>query len=118
MGKQRDSDDGLSESQRQALTDQLVQKRRELMEVLDELNQQIAIKQDCSVSDAAEAASLREVALRATTMAKRHRETITAIDQALERIEQGTYGICESTGEPIAYARLQIIPWARTAKRP
>jgi RNA polymerase-binding transcription factor DksA len=35
------------------------------------------------------------------------------IDEALRRIEAGTYGICELTGKPIGKARLEAIPWAR-----
>jgi len=38
---------------------------------------------------------------------------LTEIDAALARIEAGTYGICEATGEPIAAARLRAIPWTR-----
>lgn len=34
------------------------------------------------------------------------------IDHALQRIEEGTYGICEVTGKPIPVARLRAIPWA------
>jgi len=37
---------------------------------------------------------------------------IQGIDRALERIEQGTYGICVVTGDPIPVARLRAIPWA------
>ncbi len=35
------------------------------------------------------------------------------IDHALERITDGTYGICEDTGKPIGKARLNIKPWAK-----
>ncbi len=35
------------------------------------------------------------------------------IDEAIKRIERGTYGICELTGKPIPKARLDAIPWAR-----
>jgi len=35
------------------------------------------------------------------------------IDAALIRIEQGTYGICEGTGQQIPKARLEAQPWAR-----
>jgi RNA polymerase-binding protein DksA len=35
------------------------------------------------------------------------------IDEALCRIENGTYGICETTGEPIPEARLNAVPWTR-----
>lgn len=41
------------------------------------------------------------------------RRLITEIDDALQRIENGTYGICEGTGLPISKARLEAQPWAR-----
>ena len=41
------------------------------------------------------------------------RKLLKGIDDALGRIEQGTYGICEATGKPIAKARLEAKPWAR-----
>ena len=40
-------------------------------------------------------------------------ERLKEINFALERIEQGTYGICEDTEEPIERKRLQKMPWAR-----
>jgi DnaK suppressor protein len=41
------------------------------------------------------------------------RKLLREIDDALQRIQQGTYGICEGTGKPIPKARLQAQPWAR-----
>jgi RNA polymerase-binding protein DksA len=41
------------------------------------------------------------------------RETLAEIDAALQRIEDGTYGICEGCGKPIGAERLSAIPWAR-----
>jgi RNA polymerase-binding protein DksA len=41
------------------------------------------------------------------------RELLRKIEDALERIEQETYGTCEATGAPISKARLQAKPWAR-----
>lgn len=38
---------------------------------------------------------------------------LAQIDAALGRIEEGTYGICEGTGEPIGKPRLEAKPWAR-----
>lgn len=40
-------------------------------------------------------------------------ERLAEIDRALDRIEKGTYGICEASGEPIQKRRLQAKPWAR-----
>jgi RNA polymerase-binding transcription factor DksA len=41
------------------------------------------------------------------------RETIVEIDAALQRMEDGTYGICELCGKPIGAERLFAIPWTR-----
>jgi RNA polymerase-binding transcription factor DksA len=41
------------------------------------------------------------------------RETLQDIDAALGKMEQGTYGLCESCGRPIADARLEAMPAAR-----
>ena len=42
----------------------------------------------------------------------RARKLISKIDQALERIEDGSYGYCEETDEPITLARLEARPIA------
>ena len=42
---------------------------------------------------------------------ERERLLVEKIDQALERIENGTYGICAVTQEPIEVARLKAMPW-------
>ena len=38
---------------------------------------------------------------------------LQAIEEALTRIDKGTYGVCRDCGEPIASARLNAIPWTR-----
>jgi DnaK suppressor protein len=38
---------------------------------------------------------------------------LQAIEEALHRIDQGTFGICRDCGEAIAEARLDAIPWTR-----
>ena len=49
--------------------------------------------------------------------ATRISEELAQIDAALERLVQTPekYGICENSGEAIPFARLDIIPWARTS---
>jgi DnaK suppressor protein len=42
----------------------------------------------------------------------RQRKLISKIDEALRRIEDGSYGYCEETGEPIGIARLEARPIA------
>lgn len=41
---------------------------------------------------------------------------LQAIEEALHRIDKGTYGVCRDCGEPIAPARLEAIPWTRVCK--
>jgi DnaK suppressor protein len=38
---------------------------------------------------------------------------LQAIEEALIRMDKGTYGICRDCGEPVAAARLEAIPWTR-----
>ncbi|HEY7310119.1 MAG TPA: TraR/DksA C4-type zinc finger protein [Gemmataceae bacterium] len=40
-------------------------------------------------------------------------QALTEIDEALERIKQGSFGLCEECQEPIPKARLQALPYAR-----
>jgi RNA polymerase-binding protein DksA len=41
------------------------------------------------------------------------RKLLREIDDALQRIEDGAFGICEGTGKPIGKPRLKAQPWAR-----
>ncbi len=41
-----------------------------------------------------------------------HKETLNKIDEALRKLEDGTYGICEECGAEIPEERLKIIPFA------
>ena len=46
-------------------------------------------------------------------LCNRDREKLELIDEALERIEEGTYGICEECGAKIAEGRVKVMPFAR-----
>jgi RNA polymerase-binding transcription factor DksA len=50
---------------------------------------------------------------RDLALSARARQEIEEIDRALVKLDEGTYGICEISGEPIPRARLQAIPQAR-----
>jgi DnaK suppressor protein len=60
-------------------------------------------------TDRASSETDRAIELRARD---RQRKLIAKIDAALARIEDGTYGYCEETGEPIAIKRLEARPIA------
>ena len=46
-------------------------------------------------------------------LAERQQKYLEEIDEALERIEEGTYGICKVTGEQISAERLEEVPVAK-----
>lgn len=50
---------------------------------------------------------------RDARLADRHRSRIVEVDAALDRIRDGTYGICDETGEDIPYRRLELEPTTR-----
>jgi DnaK suppressor protein len=60
-------------------------------------------------ADRASSETDRAIELRARD---RQRKLIAKIDDALARIEDGTYGYCEETGEPISIKRLEARPIA------
>lgn len=43
----------------------------------------------------------------------RDRKLLSEIDHAINKIDQGDYGYCEGTGEPIPKRRLEVRPWCR-----
>lgn len=47
------------------------------------------------------------------TLLSQEHDSLNEIDQALNRIESGRYGICEISGKPIPRPRLEAIPFAR-----
>lgn len=49
----------------------------------------------------------------ALTLLSREQDSLREVEQAIRRIEDGSYGICEITGQPIPEERLRAIPWAR-----
>lgn len=80
---------------------------REARETLEVLQQENANHPD--LADRAASETDRAIELRARD---RQRKLIAKIDSALQRIEDGTYGYCEETGEPIALKRLEARPIA------
>ena len=46
-------------------------------------------------------------------MSSTEQETLYEVDDAIRRLEEGRYGICERTGQPIPAERLKAVPWAR-----
>jgi DnaK suppressor protein len=83
-------------------------------EILREAQETIAALQNESpnhpdLADRASSETDRAIELRARD---RQRKLIAKIDAAMARIDDGTYGYCEDTGEPISLKRLEARPIA------
>ena len=50
--------------------------------------------------------------MTADTLEREHR-LLGEVEAALERLEEGEFGICQGCGEPIPPRRLEALPWAR-----
>lgn len=44
----------------------------------------------------------------------RERALLAEVERALAKLDEGSYGVSEATGDPIPYERLAAVPWART----
>ena len=80
---------------------------REARETLDHMQSDSSNHPD--LADRASSETDRAIELRARD---RQRKLINKIDLALQRIDEGTYGYCEETGEPIGVKRLDARPIA------
>ena len=64
---------------------------------------------DQHIGDVATAMHDREVDY---TLTDNETQLLGAIDAALRRIDNGTYGVCTNCGKPISEERLEALPWA------
>lgn len=84
--------------------DDILREARETLQHLQDENQNHP-----DLADRASSETDRSIELRARD---RQRKLISKIDAALQRIEDGSYGYCEDTGEPISLKRLEARPIA------
>ena len=87
-----------------AWREDILKEAKETLQHLQEENQNHP-----DLADRASSETDRAIELRARD---RQRKLIAKIDEALGRIEDGTYGYCEETGEPIELRRLEARPIA------
>lgn len=90
----------------------LVEKKGRLLKELQEQSEEVSV-QSVETGDLADLATeLLEKELN-LSLSESEKDVLKDINDALDRIRDGVYGICIDTGEPIAKARLDAIPEAR-----
>lgn len=106
-----DDEEFMNERQREYFKQKLLNWKedilRESRETLTHLQAETENHPD--IADRASSETDRSLELRTRD---RQRKLISKIDEAIRRIEDGSYGYCEETGEPIGLARLDARPIA------
>lgn len=110
----------LSEQQLQEFRKKLVARREEIVSDLKSVRQEtpgrgspegeMASAAPTHPADEATDEHGRSVAKQLT---QTERDLVFEIDEALRRIDQGTYGLCDEGGEAIEMRRLEARPWSR-----
>jgi RNA polymerase-binding protein DksA len=96
----------------------LVEERKRVLDAIEYLHEETPGSLDDELeepgvdnhpADSATATLDREIDY---TLEENSEHVLAEIDRSLERIEAGTYGICETCGQPISEERLEAIPYA------
>jgi DnaK suppressor protein len=106
-----DKEPFMSARQREYFHRKLLSWKNEILKELKEtlLHLQEENQNHSDLADRASSEAERAIELRTRD---RQRKLIAKIDGALKRLEDGTYGYCEETGEPISLRRLEVRPIA------
>ena len=106
------NESGLNAKQQDALKQKLLDARAALTNRrADQLKARTGLRSE--VEDEADAANRAGNEDALVLLAESEHDRLGEIDHALSKFESGEYGIDEDTGEPIGFARLEVIPWAR-----
>ncbi|WP_017187029.1 TraR/DksA C4-type zinc finger protein [Alkalibacillus haloalkaliphilus] len=99
---------------------EMLEEREQLVDQIEEFEDSPALFEESvgelnSVDDQHPGDSATELYERQkdTTFYYRAKEQLKEIDHALAKMEDGTYGVCEKTGEAIPFERLEAMPTAR-----
>lgn len=90
----------------------LLDKERELVEVMARLEQDARDSGEAEVRDSTDDATSSQSTSEALEEDALATTTVTQVRDALKRIEDGTYGKCLMCGRQIEVARLEAVPWA------
>ena len=106
-----DKEPFMNEKQRDYFREKLLNWREDILKEARETLQHLQDENQNhpDLADRASSETDRAIELRARD---RQRKLIAKIDAALQRLEDGTYGYCEETGEPISLKRLEARPIA------
>ncbi len=91
----------------------LLMRKAELEKILFNLSSEISDINRCEIKDEGDFAAASMDSGRDYQIFLNQKKELEEINQALKKIEEGTYGICEMCDEPIQEERLKIKPYAK-----
>ena len=94
--------------------DALIRKRDEIVDAGGIKPLQASMENNTRQGDMADQATGNNEVHIALKLKQTDAKILQAIEDALKRIDSGTFGTCKDCGEPIAEARLNAIPWTRS----
>lgn len=98
-------------NEKQDLRDRLASLREELLEALNGQLDQCRVSSTHHPTEILDIAADGEVDDMAARLAEADAVKIEEIEEALERLKEGTYGICRECGRPIPKKRLKVLPF-------
>jgi DnaK suppressor protein len=105
--------DHLTTTQIATLRAKLEAERERLAKRLTDDQNELAQTEAADPGDIEDAAADEAGSFRANTLRERERVQLVEVEAALARMDDGSYGICEDTDEPIPYRRLELEPTTR-----
>ncbi len=88
----------------------LTEARKKILQEIQIEKASVGFTEQGDIADIADTQIMNDLL---NTLSDMDQGKLREIDIALEKIEDGTYGICEGTGKKIPEARLHHIPWTR-----
>jgi DnaK suppressor protein len=104
-------DSELTSEQAEELRRVLLERRRSLIEGHAQ-HLDLGRYGDEPIAEPEEAAARDATRSTMIELAEAERRKLAQIERALAKLENGTYGVSEDSGEPIGFERLRAIPWA------
>jgi len=91
----------------------LLMRKAEILKILNNLSNEISDINKCEINDEADFAAASMDSGRDYQIYLNQKKELQEIEEALKKIDEGTYGICEMCEDPIQEERLKIKPYAK-----
>jgi len=96
-----------------SIKEMLLKTREELVREIARRSRETAVSGVSDIGDILDSVSEERTRELDMILTDREKQKLKQIDDALDRIEENTYGLCEECGVKIPRARLKVVPFAK-----